>query len=198
MGISADNKYITVAYELYIQEDGEKELMEKATAEHPFQFISGIGGTLDAFEKELKNLNKGEKFEFTILSDEAYGDFIEENVRRVPKNMFEVDGKFDESRIYVGSVVPLMDTEGHHFYGTVTDVAEDTVEVDLNHPLAGKDLTFIGEIIESRPATNEEIQEEIKRMSGGGCGCSCSDCGGGCEDGCGDEGSDSCGCGQCH
>ncbi len=197
MGISADNKYITVAYELYTQEDGQKELMEQATVEHPFQFISGIGGTLDAFEKQLKGLEKGEKFEFTILSDEAYGDFIEENVRRAPKSMFEVDGKFDENRIYEGSVVPLMDTEGHHFYGTVTEVAEDTVVVDLNHPLAGKDLTFIGEIIESRPATNEEIQEELKLMSGAG-GCSCGDCDGGCGEGCSEDNSDNCGCGHCH
>lgn len=203
METALDNKYITAAYELFVMTDGEKEMKEKATAEHPFQFITGLGGTLDIFEKKLKGLNKGDKFEFTIPANDAYGDFEEENVRRVPKNMFEIEGKFDEERIFEGNVIPLMDSEGHHFYGTVTEVAADTIVIDLNHPLAGKDLTFIGEIIDSRPATNEEIQEEIKMMSGGG-GCSC--CEGGCDDdacGCDDEACGEgkegcCGGGHCH
>lgn len=198
METTLDNKYITATYELYVVIDGKKELKEKATEEHPFQFISGLGGTLDTFEKQLKSLKKGDKFEFTIPANEAYGDFEEENVRRVSKEMFEVDGKFDEERIVEGNVIPLMDNEGHHFYGTVTEVAADSVVIDLNHPLAGKDLTFIGEIQESRPATNEEVQEEVKMMSGGdGCGCSggCGD--NGCDDeNCGEGGC--CGSGHCH
>lgn len=189
METKPDNKYITVAYELYVPVDGKKELREKATAEHPFRFISGLGGTLERFENQLANLNKGDKFEFTIPSSEAYGDFEEENVRSVPKEMFEIDGKFDEERIFEGNVIPLMDNEGHHFYGTVVEVKPDSVVIDLNHPLAGKELTFVGEVLDSRPATNEEIQEEIQMMSGG-CGC-----GSDCNDNCGDD----CGCnGHCH
>lgn len=193
METALNNKYITAAYELYVMSDGKKELKEKATAEHPFRFISGLGGTLEEFENQLKDLKKGDKFEFTIPAGDAYGAFEEENVRRVPKNMFEVEGKFDEERIVEGNVIPLMDNEGHHFYGTVVEVAPDTVVIDLNHPLAGKDLTFVGEIVDSRPATNEEIQEELKMMSGEGCSC----CGGGCEDdNCGEGGC--CGGGHCH
>ena len=48
-----ENKYITVAYKLYAVTDGEKELREEAPASHPFQFISGIGYTLERFEKEI-------------------------------------------------------------------------------------------------------------------------------------------------
>ena len=44
-----ENKYITVAYRLYAIADGKKELLEEATVEHPFQFISGIGYTLDKY-----------------------------------------------------------------------------------------------------------------------------------------------------
>ena len=101
-------------------------------------------------------------------------------------------GVFDEERIFPGAVIPLQDNEGHHFYATVSEVTNDTVTVDLNHPHAGKDLTFEGEVVESRTATNEEIQEMVKMMSGEGCGCGCGDCG----EGCGDEGG--CGCGHCH
>mgnify|MGYP002226797670 CR=1 FL=1 len=62
-----ENKYITVAYKLYAVTDREKELREEAPASHPFQFISGIGYTLERFEKEILALKKGDKFNFTIL-----------------------------------------------------------------------------------------------------------------------------------
>ena len=154
-----ENKYITVAYKLYVMQDGQKTLVEEATAE-------------------------------------AYGEYMPEGVRTVSKDMFTIDGVFDEERIFPGAVIPLQDNEGHHFYATVSEVTNDTVTVDLNHPHAGKDLTFEGEVVESRTATNEEIQEMLNAMSGEGCGCGCGDCGGGCGDGCSDE--NNCGCGHCH
>ena len=61
-----ENKYITVAYKLYVMQDGQKTLVEEATAEHPFQFISGLGTTLERFESEVAALNKGDKFDFVI------------------------------------------------------------------------------------------------------------------------------------
>ncbi len=193
---TAENKYITVAYELYTTEDAERELMEKATAEQPFQFISGLGTTLDAFESQIVSLNKGDKFEFTITSEDAYGEYSEEHVLDLPKSIFEIDGRFDNERIYAGNVVPLMDAEGHRLNGTVVEVQEDKVVIDMNHPLAGAALTFVGEVIENRPATNEEIQGMVNVMSGeGGCGC------GSCGDGCGDDEGcgEGCGCGgSCH
>ena len=78
-----ENKYITVAYRLYAIDDGKKELLEEATVEHPFQFISGIGYTLDKFEKEITALSKGDNFNFTIPCAEAYGERNEDNVRQV-------------------------------------------------------------------------------------------------------------------
>jgi FKBP-type peptidyl-prolyl cis-trans isomerase SlyD len=68
--------------------------------------------------------------------------------------------------------------------------------MDLNAPLAGKDLNFKGSVVASREATNDEIQAMINRMSGEGCGCGCDDCEGGCGDHHHDE---DCGCGcGCH
>ena len=192
---TAENKYITVAYKLYTIEDGEKELVEEAKAEHPFQFISGMGTTLEAFESQIVNLHKGDKFEFTIPFAEAYGEYDEEHVIDLPKNIFEIDGKFDSERIVAGNIVPLMDSEGRRMNGTVVEVKPDIVVVDMNHPLAGADLNFVGEVVESRPATNEEIQEVVNMMGGGGCSCGCDSCGDGCGDGCGDHGcGDHCGC----
>lgn len=88
------NKYVTVAYKLYVMDKGEKVLVEEAPKAHPFQFISGLGYTLERFEKEITVLNQGDNFCFTIPCAEAYGEFYEENVRTVPKSMFtDADGK---------------------------------------------------------------------------------------------------------
>ncbi len=189
---TVENKYITVAYKLYTIENGEKEFTEEAPAEHPFQFISGLGLTLEPFETQIKDLQNGDKFDFIIPAAEAYGEYDEDHVIDLPKEIFVIDGKFDSERIVEGAVVPLMTNEGQHINGSVVEVKEDVVVMDMNHPLAGCDLNFVGEVVTNRPATNEEVSELI-RMASGGCGCgSCGgDCGGG---DCGDE----CGCGGCH
>lgn len=97
-----ENKYITVAYKLYVMQDGQKTLVEEATVEHPFQFISGLGTTLERFETEITALKKGDKFEFVIPTAEAYGEYMPEGVRTVSKDMFTIDGVFDEERIFPG------------------------------------------------------------------------------------------------
>ena len=179
---TVENKYITLAYKLYTIENGEKEFTEEAPAEHPFQFISGLGLTLESFENQVKDLNKGDKFDFTIKAEEAYGEYDEEHVIDLPKNIFEIEGKFDSERVVEGAVIPLMTSEGQRINGSVVEVKDDVVVMDMNHPLAGCDLNFVGEITENRPATNDELSEMARMMSGGGysggCGggCNCGDC----------------------
>lgn len=179
---TVENKYITLAYKLYTIENGEKEFTEEAPAEHPFQFISGLGLTLESFENQVKDLNKGDKFDFTIKAEEAYGEYDEEHVIDLPKNIFEIEGKFDSERVVEGAVIPLMTSEGQRINGSVVEVKDDVVVMDMNHPLAGCDLNFVGEITENRPATNDELSEMARMMSGGRCsggcggGCNCGDC----------------------
>ncbi|HIZ04427.1 MAG TPA: FKBP-type peptidyl-prolyl cis-trans isomerase [Candidatus Phocaeicola gallistercoris] len=178
-----ENQYITVAYRLYAITNGEKELIEEAPIEHPFQFISGIGYTLDRFEKEITQLNKGDKFNFTIPCAEAYGERNEDNVRQVSKSIFcDPDGNFDSENIYPGNIIMLNDNEGNQFYANVGEVTNDKVVIDLNHPHAGKDLIFEGTITEMRPATNKEIEGMLNLMSGEGCNCGCGNCGEGCNE----------------
>ncbi len=192
------NKYITVAYELYTDFDGKRELVEKASVEHPFQFISDLGTTLDAFEAHIKPLREGEKFDFTLSVEEAYGKFEQERVIDVSKDVFKVNGHFDNEHIYPGSVVPLMNADGARFNGTIVEINKDTVTIDLNHPLAGKALNFVGEVTENRDATRDEIQGMLNMLSGEG-GCGCGSCGGGCgDDDCGCNSRHEHGCGHCH
>ncbi len=179
------HKYVTVAYELFSDnEKGIHELIEKAPVEHPFQFISGMGVALDSFEEKILALTQGEKFDFTLNQDEAYGSYEQDHVLTLPKETFSINGKFDKEMVYPGAVLPLVNADGIRFQGLVLEVKENEVVIDLNHPLAGRDLHFRGEVVTLRDATDDELKELIKQMSGeGGCGCD-GGCEGGCEGGC--------------
>ncbi|MBO7233779.1 MAG: FKBP-type peptidyl-prolyl cis-trans isomerase [Paludibacteraceae bacterium] len=182
-------KMVRVAYDLYVdaEETGKQELMERATEEHPLAFCFGVEPMLPMFEANLVGLKEGDAFDFTIPCQEAYGEYDEESVIMLDKKIFEVDGKFDSERIVAGSIVPLMDTEGNHFQAQVVDVTDTQVQVDLNHPLAGENLHFVGKVVGVREATEEEL-DALKHQQHG-CGCGCGDCGG--EDACG------CNCSGC-
>lgn len=192
--MATDNKYISLAYKLYWPEGDNQPgtLMEEAPAEHPLQFISGMGLMLDAFEAQVLPLKKGDTFDFCLSIDDAYGPYVEEGVQNVPRSMFEIDGKLNAKYIYEGAVVPLMNSDGERFNGTITQIAPDHITVDLNHPLAGKPLRYVGTVVEHRDATNKEMEDVARMLSGeGGCGGNCGNCNSGCNGGCGGD------CGGC-
>ncbi|MDR0871991.1 MAG: FKBP-type peptidyl-prolyl cis-trans isomerase [Prevotellaceae bacterium] len=183
MSAIAAKKMVTATYDLYVDGENEEELMEQATEQQPLVFCFGIGMMLERFEQNLKGKKAGDKFDFVIDHSEAYGEYDDESVVDLPKNIFEVDGKFDNEMIAEGSFVPLMDSEGNRVSATVVKVGDTTVTVDLNHPLAGENLHFIGEILEVRDATEEELIAILNPSCGGGCSSDCSD---GCGCGCGE------------
>lgn len=181
------NKYYAIAYKLYTLCEGKKSLEEEAPAEDPFIFISGFGTTITGFEKHIENLEKGQAFDFTLSKEEAYGEHYDERVIELDKSIFEIDGKFDDKHIFVDAIIPLQNEDGNRFMGQVLAITDEKVRVDLNHPLAGKELNFVGEVVECREASNEEIQSLINSLSGGGCHGGCGNCGGNCDGGCGGD-----------
>jgi len=180
------NKFVSVTYDLNVGEGEERELMERATAENPLSFIFGTGMMLPAFEDALKGLEVGGKFNFSIAPADAYGEYNDDHLMDLPKNIFEVEGKFDAEVIKEGNIVPMMDSNGNRLNGSVMDVKDDIVVMDFNHPLAGETLHFSGEVLDVHEPTAEEI---AKMTAGGGCGCG-DDCG----SDCGDQGGCGCGC----
>ena len=172
----SENKFVSVAYDLNVGDDDERELMESATIERPLQFIFGTGSMLPAFEENIKNLTTGSKFKFTLTPEQAYGEFVEEHVIELPKKIFEIDGKFDDERIAEGVTLPMMSEDGQRMNGSVLEVREDVVLMDFNHPLAGETLHFTGEILDVHEATEEEHSAMHRAMSGS-CGCNCNECG---------------------
>ena len=183
------NKLIAAQYQLFtISDNGERKLVEETTKEQPFVFITGFDAALDAIEERLENLKLGEKFDFELDKEKAFGEYETSRVIELNKEMFIVDGQFDSKNIFKGAQIPLKNEDGNFFIGTVLEIGDAAVKVDLNHPLAGKKLNFKGYIIENREATKDEIKTMLSHMNGGGCGGDCGGCEGGCghhEGGCG-------------
>lgn len=186
------NKYISVSYQLYsIDANGKKHLEEQTEQGRPFTFISGFGFSHDAFEQKIAVLEPGAKFDFTLSPEEAFGEYYEEGVHKMPRDAFEIDGKFDNEHIFPGAIITLLGEDEKRVLARVMKVEDDGVTVDANHPLAGLTLQFVGVVLENRYATAEEIQQLLNQMSHECSGCGDCDSGSGCNGGCG-------GCGGCH
>ena len=197
--IAEKNNVVSIIYELRSGSQ-EGEIVEALTPDNPLTFLYGTGGLLPKFEENLNGLASGDSFEFLLNSEDAYGPVVESAVVHVPKNIFEVNGEIDENLLKVGNMVPMMDSEGRRMNGKILTIEEEAVQMDFNHPMAGNDLFFKGQVTEVREATEEELNHGHIHAAGG-CGCgsgngSCSDgsCDdkGSCDDGSGHGG---CGCG---
>lgn len=185
-------KYVELGYDLYeIGTDGTETLVHQTDVEDPEKIVFGVTrGMIVPLEKAIEGLGVDGEFDVRVKAEEAFGAHDPEQVATLDRELFIVDGKFDEEHIKAGALVPMMTADGYRINGLVTKVTADKVTMDFNHPLAGKDVRFKGKIITVREATPEELKPA------GGCGCGCDSCGDGC--GCGDSdscGDDSCGCG---
>jgi FKBP-type peptidyl-prolyl cis-trans isomerase SlyD len=172
----SEEKMVSLTYDLTVtNENGEKELMERATKAHPLTFLFGMGMMLEAFEKNIAGLQTGDKFSFVLSPEEAYGEHIDGHVVELPKSLFEVDGKFDSEHVTEGQTLPMMDERGNRMMGSVLEIKPEIVVMDFNHPLAGETLHFDGEVID----VHEPTEDEIDALSGEEDGCS--GCGGSCD-----------------
>lgn len=129
----------------------------------PLEFIQGAGYLVPGLEAELAGKEVGDKFDVKLEAKDAYGEFQEELVQQVPRDLFEgVD------TIEVGMSFQA-DTDQGPRTVEVTEVTEEMVSIDANHPLAGMALQFVGEVVAIRAATEEELAHGHIH-SGGSCG----------------------------
>ncbi len=169
------NRMVTLTYDLRL-DDLNGDMIEQATAERPLQFVYGAGQMLPKFEAQLAGLKQGQNFQISLTKFDAYGEVNEDAIVELPLEVFMVDGNFDNDLVKIGNTVPMMTGDGQRLNGIVLEVSDQMVKMDFNHPLAGEDLHFEGEIIDVRDASDEEI---AALFSQGGCGCGSGGCGGG-------------------
>ncbi|WP_266205644.1 FKBP-type peptidyl-prolyl cis-trans isomerase [Pontibacter kalidii] len=162
------NKVVSLTYELRIMdEQGEPSLIETADKEQPMVFIYGMSGLPEQFEEQLDGLSVGDTFDFKLDAEEGYGGQDENAIVDLPKNAFEVEGAVPEDMLEIGNYIPMTDSEGNQLQGRVVEVTDDTVKMDFNHPLAGKELYFKGKVESIREATADELAHGHVHGEGG-------------------------------
>lgn len=168
-------KFVAISYTLTV--DGQ--IADQATKEQPLEFVHGIGLLLPKFEEYLLGLEPGDKYSFTLSPEEGYGVKNDQMIIDIPKAAFEIEGQIEEGLLTIGNRIPMMTQMGQPVIGIVVEVAELTVKMDFNHPMADKTLNFEGEVVVVRDATDDDYPHS--------CGCGCEgDCGceGNCDEGC--------------
>ncbi len=146
------NSVVALTYDLYTTNDGEEVFVERADEEQPLVFLYGVGMMLPKFEENLSGLAANDVYDFHLNAAEAYGEKDPNAYAELGNETFE---GMDKPKI--GSVLPLQDNHGNQFRAMVIETSDAGVKVDLNHPMAGQNLHFIGKILSVRPATEEEL-----------------------------------------
>ncbi len=118
-------------------------VFDSSEGKDPLEFTVGEGQVIPGFEKELMGMKAGDKKTLNILTEDAYGERDEQRVGDYPKENIP-----EGMEIEVGSKVFLQAPEGGIAFATILKIGEEIVVLDLNHPLAGQDLTFEVEILE--------------------------------------------------
>ncbi|PMR74283.1 FKBP-type peptidyl-prolyl cis-trans isomerase [Billgrantia endophytica] len=134
---------ITLHFTLKL-EDGT--VVDSTRDKQPATFQLGDGNLPPGFENPLKGMTDGEHGSFQITPEHAFGQHNPQNIQRLGRDDFE------EIEPEVGTVMSFADPSGGELPGVITSVDDKQVEVDFNHPLAGRILTFEVEVIDVRPA----------------------------------------------
>lgn len=149
------NTVVSLTYELHTTTpEGQQVFVEKANEDQPLVFLFGVGMMLPKFEEHLLGLNVGDEYSFELSPADGYGEIDATAHVDLPIDMFK-DAGGDLPN--VGDVIPLQDNQGNQFRAGVTSISETQISVDLNHPMAGKNLIFAGKILTVREATPDEL-----------------------------------------
>ena len=152
-----DNSVVRFHYT--VSEAGHGQL-ESSRELEPLSVLIGHGNIIAGLESAMKGREAGESFEVTVGPAEAYGDRREGLVQRVPRKHFK------GAKLVPGQQVMLPTDQGQRAM-TVKKVGISVVDVDLNHPMAGKTLNFDVEILDVREASAEEISHKHVHGEGG-------------------------------
>ena len=162
--VSVDNNTVVrVHYTGTLPETGE--VFDSSEGQDPLTFLVGHKTMIAGFEEEMMGAMLGERREFTLEPERAYGQTLDELVLEFPKSEFshlESSGV----QIEIGMQLVAQTFEGPAPF-IVRAVTEDSITADFNHAMAGKTLKFSVEVVEVRKATDEEIDHGHAHGPGG-------------------------------
>lgn len=163
-----DNEVVSIHYEL--KDVGSGEVLDSNIDAAPLSFIVGKGQIIPGLENEIKNLSQGEKADITVAAKDGYGEYDETAVQSLPKEQFA------GLELQEGMTLYGQGEDGGTVQVVVKSFNDENVEVDFNHPLAGKELLFAISVAEVREATADELLNGfVGAPEAGGCGCGTGD-----------------------
>ncbi|MBU2616585.1 MAG: peptidylprolyl isomerase [Nanoarchaeota archaeon] len=145
MTISEGDK-VKVVYEGKLEDGSVFDSSTHGDHSHPLEFEIGSGQVIPGFENTVKGMEKGESKDIELSPENAYGERRENLQRDVPKN--SIPPTPDGKEVQKGMFLTIKTPQGQNFPVKIVDVKEETVTLDLNHPLAGQKLFFKIEILD--------------------------------------------------
>lgn len=145
----AQNKVVTFNYTL---KDDDGNILDTTSGSSPFAFLSGNGQILPKLEEAMNGMLLGTKKNVQIAAADAYGEYNNEAVQQVDRSNFPKDTELQTGMQFVAN-----SPEGQQMPFVISEVKDENVTIDFNHPLAGKNLEFDVELLDIRDATAEEL-----------------------------------------
>jgi FKBP-type peptidyl-prolyl cis-trans isomerase SlyD len=152
------NKVVSFHYEL---RNDEGTLLEDNFNDTPSLYMHGADNIISGLEIAMADHTVGDEFEVTLAAKDAYGEIEPNKTERIPAKYLKHEGK-----IKIGQAVRFNTDKGMR-NATILKVGKFSVDVDLNHPLAGQSLSFKILIKEIREASDEEIRHRHAHGEGG-------------------------------
>ncbi len=143
-----DGHVVSLDYTLHV--DGK--VVDSSDGGEPLQFIQGMGHIIPGLENELYDMKVGENKLVVVPAKNGYGEVDTEAFMDVPCDAFPADVPLE-----IGTELELRDQSGHPMLARIDSISEDNIRLNMNHPLAGKELHFDVKIAGLRPATEEEV-----------------------------------------
>jgi len=137
----------------YIGTLTDGSVFSQSQKDKPLEFMVGAGKIIPALEKQILGMKVGDKKKITVKAVDAYGEYDKTALKEFPKSVFPKDATFTVGERFV------VQTPNGPYPITIAEVKDKSVVVDLNHPLAGKDLMFDVQIVKIRDATKDELAQ---------------------------------------
>ncbi len=154
------DKHSVVSFHYTLSDENGQQL-ESSLGGDPSLYLHGADNIISGLEAAMAGRSAGDSFSVTLAPEQAYGVRRDDQQQRMPAKYLKHEGK-----LRPGQVVRFNTDQGPRT-ATVVKVGKFSVDVDLNHPLAGRTLTFAIEIEDVRAATEEEIAHGHAHGPGG-------------------------------
>ena len=138
----------------YTLTDETGAVLDDSQGGPPLTYLHGAHNIVPGLESQMLGRSVGDHFSAVVPPAEGYGEYEAPGPQPIPRSEFP-----DSADLVVGTVFSVRAESGQEFNVWVTQIEDDRIYIDANHPLAGKTLTFTVDIVSLRPAHPNELEQ---------------------------------------